>query len=86
MKRILLSCLLCVVLGLPGMVMSEEHENKASVSLYGRLWPKVTYKSPSDEGCDYGHHGRDIAARCCRELQIERHTHRCCLGGSACQS
>ncbi len=48
MKRILLSCLLCVVLALPGMVMSEEHENKASGSLYGRLWPKVTYKSPSD--------------------------------------
>ena len=49
MKRILVSCLLCIGLALPGVVMSEEHENKASVSLYGRLWPKVTYKSPSDE-------------------------------------
>lgn len=29
--------------------MSGEHEDKASISLYGRLWPKVTYKSPSDE-------------------------------------
>ena len=48
MKRILMSCLLCIGLALPGMVMSEEHENKASGSLYGRLWPKVTYKSPSD--------------------------------------
>ena len=48
MKRILVSCLLCIGLALPGMVMSEEHEDKASVSLYGRLWPKVTYKSPSD--------------------------------------
>ena len=48
MKRILMSCLLCIGLALPGMVMSEEHENKASVSLYGRLWPKVTYTNPSD--------------------------------------
>ena len=48
MKRILMSCLLCIGLALPGVVMSEEHENKASGSLYGRLWPKVTYKSPSD--------------------------------------
>ena len=48
MKRILVSCLLCVVLGLPGMVVSEEHEDNTSVSLYGRLWPKVTYSSPSE--------------------------------------
>ena len=48
MKRILVSCLLCIGLALPGVVMSEEHEDKASGSLYGRLWPKVTYKSPSD--------------------------------------
>ena len=48
MKKILLSCLLCFVLGLPGIVMSEEHENNTSVSLYGRLWPKVTYTSPSE--------------------------------------
>ena len=48
MKRILMSCLLCIGLALPGMVMSEEHENKVSVSLYGRLWPKVTYTNPSD--------------------------------------
>ena len=48
MKRILVSCLLCLVLGLPGMVMSEEHEDNTSVSLYGRLWPRVTYSSPSD--------------------------------------
>ena len=49
MRRILLSCLLCLVLGLPGLVMSEgDDDNKAEVSLYGRLWPKVTYTSPSD--------------------------------------
>ena len=48
MKRILLSCLLCVGLALPGVVMSEAHEDNASVSLYGRLWPKITYTSPSD--------------------------------------
>ncbi len=49
MKRILMSCLLCIGLALPGMVMSEEGDNKADVSLYGRLWPRVTYTSPSDE-------------------------------------
>ena len=48
MKRILVSCLLCFVLGLPGMVMSDGHEDNTSVSLYGRLWPKITYMSPSD--------------------------------------
>ena len=48
MKKILLSCLLCFVLGLPGIVMSEEHGDDISVSLYGRLWPKVTYSTPSD--------------------------------------
>ena len=48
MKRILVSCLLCIGLALPGMVMAEAHEDKTSVSLYGRLWPKVTYTSPSD--------------------------------------
>ena len=48
MKRILLSCMLCFVLALPGLAMSEEHEDNTSVSLYGRLWPKVTYSSPSD--------------------------------------
>ena len=49
MKRMLLSCLLCLVLGLPGVVMSGEHDDKTDVSLYGRLWPKVTYISPSDD-------------------------------------
>lgn len=49
MKRILLSCLLCLVLGLPGIAVSEGHEDNASVSLYGRLWPKVTYSIPSDD-------------------------------------
>ena len=48
MKRILVSCLLCFVLALPGLVMSEGHEDNTSVSLYGRLWPKVTFTSPSD--------------------------------------
>ena len=48
MKKILLSCLLCFALGLPGIVMSEEHGDNTSVSLYGRLWPKITYTSPSD--------------------------------------
>ena len=49
MKRMLLSCLLCLVLGLPGVVMSGEHDDKTDVSLYGRLWPKVTYSSPSND-------------------------------------
>ena len=48
MKRILLTCLLCIGLALPGLAMSDGHEENASVSLYGRLWPKVTYTSPSD--------------------------------------
>ena len=48
MKRILVTSLLCFVLGLPGLVMSEGHESDTSVSLYGRLWPKVTYTSPSE--------------------------------------
>ena len=48
MKRMLLICLVCIGLALPGVVMSEAHEDSVSVSLYGRLWPKVTYKSPSD--------------------------------------
>lgn len=48
MKRILVSCLVCIGLALPGMAVSEEHEDNVSVSLYGRLWPKVTYTSPSD--------------------------------------
>ena len=48
MKRILLSCMLCFVLVLPGLAMSEEHEDNTSVSLYGRLWPKVTFTSSSD--------------------------------------
>ena len=48
MKKILLTGLLCFVLGLPGIVMSEGHEENTSVSLYGRLWPKVTYSSPSE--------------------------------------
>jgi len=30
------------------MAVSEEHGDNVSVSLYGRLWPKVTYTSPSD--------------------------------------
>ena len=47
MKRILVSCLLCFVLGLPGLVMGEGHEDNTSVSLYGRLWPKITYTSLS---------------------------------------
>ena len=48
MKRILVSCLLCFILGLPGIAVSDGHEENTSVSLYGRLWPKVTYTSPSD--------------------------------------
>ena len=48
MKRILVSCLLCIGLALPGAVLSDAHGDNASVSLYGRLWPKVTFKSPSD--------------------------------------
>ena len=48
MKRIVVSCVLCLVMGLPGMVMGGEHESDTSVSLYGRLWPKVTYTSPSE--------------------------------------
>lgn len=48
MKRILVSCLLCIGLALPGVVLSDAHEDNTSVSLYGRLWPKVTYTSPSD--------------------------------------
>ena len=48
MKRILVSCLLCVGLALPGVVLSDAHGDNASVSVYGRLWPKVTYTSPSD--------------------------------------
>ena len=80
MRRILLSCLLCLVLGLPGLVMSEgEDDNKAEVSLYGRLWPKVDlYVLPVDGDASHGHHGRDIAARRGRKLQIERDAHRCC--------
>ena len=49
-KRILVSCVLCFVLALPGLVMSEAHEDNTSVSLYGRLWPKVTYTSLSGGG------------------------------------
>ena len=48
MKQILVSCLLCIGLALPGVVMSEAHGDNLDVSLYGRLWPKVTYTSPSD--------------------------------------
>ena len=48
MKRIVVSCLLCVVLGLPGIVASEGHEDMTDISVYGRLWPKVTYTSLSD--------------------------------------
>ena len=48
MKRIVVSCLLCLAVGLPGMAMSDGHESNVSVSLYGRLWPKVTYVSPSE--------------------------------------
>ena len=48
MKRILVSCLLCIGLALPGVVLSDAHGDNASVSLYGRLWPKVTFTSPSD--------------------------------------
>ena len=48
MKRILVSCLLCIILGLPGVVLSDAHGDNASVSVYGRLWPKVTYTSPSN--------------------------------------
>ena len=48
MKRILLSCLLCIGLALPGVVLSDAHGDNASVSVYGRLWPKVTYTSPSE--------------------------------------
>lgn len=48
MRRILLNCLLCIGLALPGVAMSDGHENDTDISLYGRLWPKVTYISPSD--------------------------------------
>lgn len=48
MKRIVVSCLLCLAVGLPGMAMSDGHESDTSVSLYGRLWPKITYSSPSE--------------------------------------
>ena len=48
MRRILLSCLLCIGLALPGVAMSDGHGDNASVSVYGRLWPKVTYTSPSE--------------------------------------
>ena len=48
MKRILVSCLLCIGLALPGVVLSDAHGDNASVSVYGRLWPKVTYTSPSN--------------------------------------
>ena len=48
MKRIMVSCLLCFALAMPAMVMSAEHEDNTSVSLYGRLWPKITYSSPSE--------------------------------------
>ena len=48
MKKMLPSCLLCLVLALPGVVMSAAHDDGTEVSLYGRLWPKVTYASPSD--------------------------------------
>lgn len=48
MRRILLSCLLCIGLALPGAAMSDAHGDNASVSVYGRLWPKVTYTSPSE--------------------------------------
>ena len=49
MRRILLSCLLCIGLALPGVAMSDGHENNTDISLYGRLWPKVTYVNPSDD-------------------------------------
>lgn len=49
MRRILLSCLLCIGLALPGVAMSDGHENNTDISLYGRLWPKVTYSIPTDD-------------------------------------
>ena len=48
MKRVLLICLVCIGLALPSVVLSDAHGDNASVSVYGRLWPKVTYTSPSD--------------------------------------
>ena len=39
---------MCIGLALPGVALSDAHGDNASVSLYGRLWPKVTYTSPSD--------------------------------------
>lgn len=48
MRRMLVAVLACLVLALPLMAAGEAHEDRTDVSLYGRLWPKITYSSPSD--------------------------------------
>ena len=63
MKRILLSCLLCIGLALPGVVMSDGHENNTDISLYGRLWPKVTYSIPTDDDRNPSTDIRDALSR-----------------------
>ena len=42
MRRMVVSAMDCLFLGLPGMVASETREDRNDVCPYGRLWPKVT--------------------------------------------
>ena len=48
MRRMLVAALVCLILVPPLMAAGEAHEDRTDVSLYGRLWPKITYSSPSD--------------------------------------